>query len=379
MSNCEQMKKNTVLIVSPAKPAKGGIASYVEDLLISGLRDEYDLRLFDCHALKNRSKKRASHVDIKEIYNGLKVLKHFVRHLRDCSPALVHIHTSSYWGFYEKALLLFIAKYFFRKKTILHIHGGGFDGFYESSRARWLIRWLIGNADKVLFVSRKTMMNAQYCRGIHVDNSVRFAENTWKDDVEELRRKYGIPIEKKVFLSASLFNKEKGLDGALKAFGEISKRRNDYYYVIAGEGPEQTFMEKVMSAAVLSDTVRIIPFVSGDRKSELFRLADAFILNSTIESFAITLVEAVSYGLYVITTPVGIASYDEDVFNDANCTRVPVGDGAELERAITSFIDGEVELDGVIEDNYNVFKERFDVVPVFERLSSIYSQVLSEA
>lgn len=103
-----------------------------------------------------------------------------------------------------------------------------------------------------------------------------------------------------------------------------------------------------------------------------------FILNSSNESFGITLLEAVSQGLFVITTPVGIASDTEKVFNSENCVIVPINNNA-LRDAILTILDKKIDLDKVTRKNYFDFKKRFDIEHVFDRMKDIYEEVLGSA
>ncbi len=147
--------RQRVLIVGPASPSTGGIPSYIDDLLLSQLRNRFLLGVLDPLRVKSRFKKQRSHFSLKEVKLSLRVLKTFIKVIRKFDPALVHIHTSSYWGFYEKAALLGIAKTVFNKKVILHVHGGEFDLFYRKSPWKKFIDRIIRWADKTLIVIEK--------------------------------------------------------------------------------------------------------------------------------------------------------------------------------------------------------------------------------
>ncbi|HEC64140.1 MAG TPA: glycosyltransferase [bacterium] len=369
--------KPRVLIVGPASPSKGGIPSYIDDLLSSQLNDHFYLTILDPLALKQRCKKQESHLSLKEVVSALRVITIFIKTVRKYNPELLHIHTSSYWGFYEKAALLAIVKIIFNKKVILHIHGGEFDLFYKHSPWKKFICRILRWADKTLIVSKKFKEVIKEDCLICVDNSTCFSEDWKYVDKDKLVGKYGFNSNKILFLSLALLEKRKGIYETLQVFKSLAARRDDFLYIIAGEGPEKERLSEFIIENGLTDNIKMLDFVSGQNKKELLFMADAFILNSSNESFGVSLVEAVSHGLFVITTPVGIASDAENIFDDSNCIRVPIGNNLALEKAICNLLDKKINIAAIREMNYYNFKSRFDIEPVFEKMKKIYEEVLN--
>lgn len=372
-------EKKRVLVVGPASPSKGGVTSYLDELLSSQLREYFQLGSLNPLLVKRRFEIiQKSHFSIKEVIAALKVITTFIRTLRKFDPTLVHIHTSSWWGFYEKAVLLLITKYIFKKKSILHIHGGGFDTFYNGALSKNLLNWILRQPNKTLIVSKAIKDKIGLENVTLVDNCVRFDKAILSRDKILLREKYGIPKEKTVFLSAALFQKIKGIDRTLVAFKEIHRNREDFYFIIAGEGPEKSNIIGFVESNKLTKNVRIMDYITGQEKEDIFLLADVFILNSIMEGLPITQLESLSYGLFLITTPLGIASDAENVFNDENCIRVPINDNEALKKAILSVLDKNIDIENVTRKNFYESKNRFDVKPVFEKMKLIYEEVLSE-
>ncbi len=369
--------KPRILIVGPASPSTGGIPSYIDNLLSSRLCEKFEFRLLNPLLVKRRFKKQESHFSLKEVIATLRVIAIFIKTTRKYDPALVHIHTSSYWGFHEKAVLLVLSKIIFKKKVILHIHGGEFDLFYNNSPLSKFIGMILRWADKALIVSEKFKEVINEDCLIHVDNSVRFCDDWKYVDKEKLRKKYGINSNKIFFLSLAILEKRKGIYETLQAFKSLSALRNNFMYIVAGEGTEKDRLREFTKENGLVDNIKIFDFVSGQKKKNLFLLADVFILNSSNDSFGVSLIEAVSHGLFVITTPVGIASEAENVFNDGNCIHIPIGNNKVLEEAISALLDKKINITATREKNYHNFKNRFDVEPVFEKMKMIYEEVLN--
>lgn len=371
-------KKQRILVVASASPFIGGIESYIDDLLSSELKDQFLLGQLDPLEIKKRFQEQKSHLSLKELNDGFRVIISFIKAMRKFDPALVHIHTSSYWGFYEKAFLLAIAKIVFKRKVIFHIHGGEFDLFYHKSLLKRFIDRIIHWADKRLIVSKKIKENiGDTCMTV-VDNSTHFDDRALTVDKGALRDKYGIPKEKTVFLSVAILEKRKRIYETVEVFKDILACRNDFVFIIAGQGPEKERILRFINKHSLNNNVEIYDYIDGQEKEEIFLLADVFIFNSSNESFGVTLMEAVSHCLFVITTPVGIASDAEKVFNNENCSIVPINNNDELRDSILAVLDKRIDIAKAKKKNYFDFKKRFDKKPVFDKLGAIYRHMLDD-
>lgn len=373
----EYDKKQRVLVVGSASPFVGGIESYIDDLLSSELKDQFLLGQLDPLEIKKRFHEQKSHLSLKELKAALRVLRTFIKAIRKFDPALVHIHTSSYWGFYEKAFLLIIAKVIFKKKVILHIHGGEFDLFYHKSVWKRFIDRIIHWADKTLIVSKKIKETIGDTYMTIVDNSTHFDDRALTVDKGALRDKYGIPKEKTVFLSVAILEKRKRIYETVEVFKDVLACRNDFVFIIAGQGPEKEKILQFVNRYSLNDNVEIYDYIDGQEKEEIFFLADVFIFNSSNESFGVTLLEAVSHCLFVITTPVGIASDTEKVFNNENCIIVPINNNDVLRGSILAILDKKIDIAKAKRKNYFDFKKRFDKKPVFDKIGTIYRHMLN--
>jgi len=372
----EYVGKKRVMLVGSASPYVGGIESYIDDLLSSELNDQYLLGQLDPLEIKKRFHEQKSHLSLREINNGFRVLRTFIKAIQKFNPDLIHIHTSSWWGFYEKAFMLIIAKIIFKKKVILHIHGGEFDLFYHKSLCKRFIDRTIQFADKALIVSKKIKESIGNTSITVVDNSTHFNDRALTVDKGSLRDKYGIPEGKTVFLSVAILEKRKRVYETVEVFKDVISCRNDFVFIIAGQGPEKERILQFVNKHNLNNNVKIYDYIGGQEKEEIFLLSDVFIFNSSNDSFGITLVEAVSHCLFVITTPVGIASTAEKVFNNKNCTFVSINNNATLRNSIFLILDNKIDIYKVKRENYFDFKKRFDIEPVFDNIGTIYRNML---
>lgn len=98
--------------------------------------------------------------------------------------------------------------------------------------------------------------------------------------------------------------KEKGIYEVLDAFELVSKQIPCRLY-IAGEGVEKGEIVKQIEKKNLINSVSLLGYLDEERLSRAYQNASIFILPSYREGFPIAVTEAMSFGLPIVTTPVG--------------------------------------------------------------------------
>ncbi len=241
---------------------------------------------------------------------------------------IVHIHTASFTDFYRQSLYVFCAK-LFRKKVILHIHGAKFEQFNEAHKS--FVRSVCHKADILVTVSTYFV---NYLKEQKLNDAVYLLHNVTTQPVS-------LPIKKKgkrlhlLFIGA--IDGRKGIFDVLECLAANKDSLQDkVVYHIGGMGNIQK-MNAYIEEYKLSSFVKYHGWVDKKNKEELFLNADLFIHPSHFESFGISILEAMSYRLPVIATPVGgITDLVEDKVNGV---LVEPGNKRQLYEAILFFID----------------------------------------
>lgn len=100
-------------------------------------------------------------------------------------------------------------------------------------------------------------------------------------DIMTLKKKYHVPIDKKVLLFFGTIRGNKGLDILLHAMQELTK---DFFLLISGDtaGKSETptkYYEEIIKTNNISDSVYWVKkYMSNEEASEVFKIADAIIL-----------------------------------------------------------------------------------------------------
>ena len=156
-------------------------------------------------------------------------------------------------------------------------------------------------------------------------------------DVPSIQRQPGAPPR---VVAVGRLAHQKGFDTLIRAFAGVRAVRRDASLTIVGEGPERARLEALVEAEGLTRRVTLPGF--REDIGSAFRNADLFVCASRAEGFGNVIVEALSYGLPVVSTdcPHGPA----EILRDGRFgTLVPVDDAAALTRAIVDALDGPVD------------------------------------
>jgi UDP-glucose:(heptosyl)LPS alpha-1,3-glucosyltransferase len=150
------------------------------------------------------------------------------------------------------------------------------------------------------------------------------------DSRNEMRQSFGIPLDAPLVLFVGSRYRIKGLKYAIKALAEM---RTSAYLLVVGDdsaGPfkqlaeELGVSERVIFAGGRSDLPKIYP------------AADAFLLPTLYETFALVCLEAMASGVPVVASPVGgIEDYLRDGENGFHIHTDPAEIAAKLDRLLS--------------------------------------------
>ncbi len=98
----------------------------------------------------------------------------------------------------------------------------------------------------------------------------------------------------------------KNVKGIVEAFSRVKKNYPDAILKIVTDG-DATYLYEFMEANGFSDGVEIMENLTFEQIAVEYRTSDCFVLFSEFETYSCVLIEALSSGLQIITTQVGIA------------------------------------------------------------------------
>lgn len=224
-------------------------------------------------------------------------------------PDIVHMHMSYKGSFSRKYIIHKLCK-LCRINDVIHLHGSEFKKWYRSvsNKKQGRIKDLLSNCNMVIVLGdewKKIIHQIEPSANITVlHNSVivpsQFAK--WNDD--QFQALYlGVLIPRK------------GVTDLIKAVKLISNTTEikKFHLIIAGTGDDEVRLKEMVKAANLEEFISFAGWVSGDNKTQLLMSSQILVLPSYNEGLPISILEAASYGLPIVSTKVGdIASVVKD-------------------------------------------------------------------
>ena len=185
-----------------------------------------------------------------------------------------------------------------------------------------------------------------------------------------------ISSEKEVikFLFLGYINENKGIWLLLDVVNSLREYLSGKAVFILGGNGEISALKNTIHQKKLEQLVDYVGWVDNDLKDFCLRDADVFILPSYIEALPIALLEAMSYGLPIITTKVG--SIPEIIKNDKNGILIEPGNKSELEKAILFSVKNLDKMMIFGQTNYELAKE-FNPEVITSKLLSIYKSLMN--
>ncbi len=282
---------------------------------------------------------------------------------------IIHIHMADWGSVFRKAIITMIGL-IFRKPVIIHAHGPEFHLTYNS------LPRLIQQCLNLVF-SR--------CQGFIV------LSNSWKDfyvpnlgleaeKVFVLPNPVAVPdkiperldTSKVKLVFSGRVGQRKGAFDLIKAFADLPAEQKDRAELIfAGDGDIEQGLDLVKKLN-LGGHIAFLGWLTSDKKDKLLANSHVFVLPSHNEALPMALLEAMAWGLPVITSPVG--GIPEIINTNQNGLLVPPGDIQKLTAAMQSLIKNH-NLRQTLGGNARSSILIFDVKNYCDKLLNIYHSV----
>lgn len=271
--------------------ARGGMRSVVEGYRNDGVFERWNVLLISPHVEAGLLKRLATAALAMFQFFGLLIRRRV---------GLVHCHAAMKGSFWRKSLFALLARAL-GVPVIFHLHGSEMKTFVsrQPKIARRLIAWVLSRQSVVVVLSQSW---ADYVLSISPEARVQILPNYVS--LPDLSTKYE-PIANKVrLLFLGLVGTRKGVYDLLPAFQKAFGSCNGLELTIGGNGEVERAQALAQELGV-AEHVCFAGWVSGDDKLRLLQEADIYVLPSYNEGLPVSILEAMSWGVPVISTRVG--------------------------------------------------------------------------
>ena len=158
-----------------------------------------------------------------------------------------------------------------------------------------------------------------------------------------IKQKYNI-INKKALLSVQRLHPRKGIQYLLRAIPEVIKTNSTIAFIIVGTGPEEGNLKRLTEKLGINNYVIFTGFISDDELPSYYASADLFILPTLYEGFGLVYIDALCFGLPIVTTENGGSL---DIVNKDNGILVPPKDPIKLGETIIEALNKKWDSDKI--------------------------------
>lgn len=210
----------------------------------------------------------------------------------------------------------------------------------------------------------------------YIENGIGAEMVEMKGDGNQFIEKYNLPKEKKILLYLSRITPKKGLDMLLPAISELKEDFCDWILVIVGndEFNYQKEVIEIIDNCNLRNKVFIIEPQYGNAKFDVFDASDFFILPSYSEGSPMVVVDALAYGLPVITTK---SSSWKDL-NEHQCGYWVDIEQTEIKKALQQMVNlSENELISYSKNAKELVREKYLWDEISKKTIEMYKWLIS--
>lgn len=291
--------------------------------------------------------------------------------IREWCPDIIHTQ--------NEFILFLYAKKTARKQGIPHVHTfhTKYDDYLEYFPTRFIGRavinfccgHLLSGLDRIIVPSdkMKAFLREHRCRSpltsvpSGIDRDFFFKES----DSGEIRKKLGIPENRRMLLSVSRVAGEKKLDALIDYV--LNYNESDAVLVIAGDGPLYGELTKKVKKLGAQNKILFTGFVPHDELRYYYSAADIFVCASDTEAQGLTYYEAICCGLPIL------CRYDscfDGMLCDGECGYF-FRNGREFKERLSEMLCDGALLDGM-RDRALEKSEQFSREVFAERIEKIY-------
>ncbi len=281
------------------------------------------------------------------------------------SSCMAHVNITGRGSTIRKLILLTICR---------DLHDYDYAAYYRSRGTflKKLIATMFRRAAAVIVLGRRDLEVISQLFQLSKDR-MTVLHNAVPDPLPALDRR-PVPGQPCQLLFLGHLGTRKGVPDLLKALASPAVRHLRWRATLAGSGPIEEYRNLAKDLGIL-DSLSLPGWLDQRRTSELCANADVLVLPSYAEGLAMSVLEGLSHGLAVITTPVG--AHSEVIEPEVSGILVPPGDIAALADALDRVIEDESLRDRLAKGARARFLEKFDVRRYAARLEQLHADLFA--
>lgn len=282
---------------------------------------------------------------------------------------LLHCHAAMRGSFWRKSVFS-LSALALRVPVVFHLHGSEMKTFVSGQPVllRRLISWILERQTRVIVLSESWK---DYIQSIAPNARVWVIPNYVQlPDLATRTAPTGETNVRALFLG--LVGQRKGVYDLLSAFADALSLAPNLHLVIAGNG-EVEQARRLASELGILEHVTFTGWLNGEDKLAELRAADFYVLPSHNEGLPVSLLEAMSWQMPVVSTLVG--GIPELVRGGIDGYLIEPGDRPALTLALSNLASNMAQRTSMGREARQRVKELFSAEVVLPRLESVYAEL----
>lgn len=280
----------------------------------------------------------------------------------------IHVHLASKGSFYRKSIFIMIGR-LFRLPVIIHLHGSEFKIFYDnhSKLQKQFINYIFNLSDSIIVLSKeweKFIKDRMILR-----TPISIINNFVKSDFDSSG-----PVKKVknsiVFLGE--LGRRKGISDLLTVVKRLTKKYPDILLFCGGNGDLEKINREVDKLGI-KENVNILGWVDQDKKKGILKKGQIFVLPSYNEGQPMAIIEAMSFGLPIISTMVG--GIPDTIKHGKEGYLIEPGDLEALEIFINRLFEDSKLRDTLSKNAREKYTHLFSPKVVLKQINCIYRRL----
>ncbi|MDJ8953233.1 glycosyltransferase family 4 protein [Clostridium perfringens] len=278
---------------------------------------------------------------------------------------IIHIHMAEKGSTFRKGKVAKWGK-LFGKKVIIHLHAGPFMSWYNSlnNNKKHKVREIFSYSDKVLvlgeFWKKELKQIVPEERMIVLYNGVECPiNNLYNPDAKNI-----------AYLG--VMNKEKGIYDLLEAISNIESRLDKDVKILLCGNDLVGDIQSTINRLGLEKRVEMLGWINKNEQINIFKNTMISVLPSYFEGLSMTIIEAMAYGIPVVTTNI---STMPEVLGDYSYLIEP-GDSLSLGEYLLNLSNRKDKRIEISKNEYLRAKELFSKTNLINSTLNIYNSII---
>lgn len=353
-----QIEKSTKKVLMLCTAGRGGMRSVVESYRDDGLFDTWNVQLIFTHDEGGWGKK---------MYMFLKAISIYCFHILFSEISLVHVHSAMRGSFWRKNVFSAFAR-LKNIPVILHLHGSEMKSFYSESSSfeKRLISNILRKADVVMVLSESW---SEFIKRISPSATVEVVHN-YVSIPGECAESLNDGVVRILFLG--LLGKRKGIYDLIQVAERLRNNKLKFLFWVGGNG-EIDKVNELIKKHELTEHFEMLGWIDKGQKKQYLAKSDIFILPSYNEGLPMSLLEAMSWQLPVVSTTVG--GIPELIRDGLDGLLTEPGDLDKIESALKELIISEMFRQKLGRNAKRRIESGFSKDIVHPQINNLYSRI----